>query len=143
MSRVDTTAKLTVSPSRLWAWFRPEKMKQWYGPELRVLSRGSLGKGAKVSLTGRSGAKEFGYEAVVTEYNENRTLAWEGADPKVAYRISFTLTPENEGTLLLLRDEFRLRGPIGWIIEKLFMSRRVARYDRHFLTTLKRLVEEG
>lgn len=141
MSRVDTTEKVRASPSKVWTWFRPERMKEWYGPELELLSPGPLGKGSRVRISGRSGARRLGYEATVTEYAENRSLAWEGADERAAYRVAFLISPRDGGTVVFLRDEFRLRGLLGRLYEKLFLIGRVAKYDRHFLSQLKRLVE--
>lgn len=141
MSRVDTTEKIQASPSRVWTWFWPDRMSQWYGPELELLSPGPLCKGSRIRISGRSGIKRFGYEATVTDYAENRSLAWEGSEGRATYRVAFIMTPRDGGTVVLLRDEFRLRGLVGRLIEKLFMAGRVAKYDRHFLTQLKRLVE--
>jgi uncharacterized protein YndB with AHSA1/START domain len=141
MARCDTTERINASPSRVWNRFRPERMKQWYGPEIRVLSPGPLAKGSRISVTGQSGPKRFGYDATVTEYADNRTLVWEGADNKATYRVTFLLAPKEGATVVLLRDEFHLKGLIGRLIEKLFMVRRVAKYDRHFLGKLKTLVE--
>jgi hypothetical protein len=143
MARCDTTEKISASPKRVWQQFQLERMKSWYGPEIQALTPGPLTKGSRISLTGRSGARSFGYEATITDYAENRTLAWEGSDGKVFYRVIFTMTPKDGGTLLLLRDEFRLRGLMGRLIERFFMVKRVAKYDRQFLGKLKRLVEQG
>jgi uncharacterized membrane protein len=143
MARCDTTQKFTASPKRVWQQFQPERMKSWYGPEIQALTPGPLTKGSRISVNGRSGARSFGYEATVTDYAENRTLAWEGSDGKASYRVIFTMTPKDGGTLLLFRDEFRLRGLMGRLIERFFMVKRVAKYDRQFLGKLKRLVEQG
>jgi hypothetical protein len=141
MARCDTTERINASPGRVWARFRPERMKEWYGPEIRVLTPGKLAKGSRISVTGQSGPKRFGYEATVTEYAENRTLAWQGEDAKATYYVTFLLAPKEGATTILLRDEFHLKGLIGRLIEKLFMTRRVAKYDRHFLAKLKSLAE--
>lgn len=142
MSRCDTTEKIAASPSKVWTFFRPERMQQWYGPEIRLLSQGPLAKGSRLRISGRSGPKTFGYEAIVVEYAENRIFAWAGSDEKVSYRVAFTLAPRDGGTVVLLRDEFQLKGLVGRLIEKIFMVRRVAKYDQHFLTALKNLVEK-
>lgn len=142
MARCDTTERIAATPSRVWTEFRPERMKRWYGPEIEVISPGPLSKGSRIRISGRSGVKAFGYEATVTEYHENRALGWEGADENATYHVLFQLNPKDGGTVVFMRDEFRLKGVIGKIIEKVFMARRVAKYDRHFLRQLKELIEQ-
>jgi uncharacterized membrane protein len=141
MARCDITERINATPGKVWAWFRPDRISQWYGPELRLVSPGPLGKGSRISVSGRSGSKRFGYEATVTDYAENRTLVWEGTDGRVSYRVAFLLAPKEGATVVLLRDEFHLKGLMGRLIEKLFMAKRVAAYDRGFLRRLKGLVE--
>lgn len=142
MARCDVTERIDTAPSRIWAWFKPEKMKQWYGPEIQVISPGPLDKGSRIRLTGRSGPKTFGYEAEVTEYIENRCMAWEGADDRASYRITLTLAPKNGYTVISLRDEFSVGGLVGWMVERFFMAKRVTKYDRYFLSKLKALAEK-
>lgn len=141
MARCDTTALIDAAPSRVWGLFRPDRINQWYGPEVRVLSPGPFGKGSKIKISGRSGAKTYGYEATVTEYVPNRGLTWEGEDNRMRYRVAFLMTPKDGKSLILMRDEFYLKLLLGRLIEKLFMARRVAKTDRQFMARLQSLAE--
>jgi hypothetical protein len=139
MARSDATQRLGVSPSKVWLAFTPERLKLWYGAEIRLLSAPPLQKGSQLHI--RYLNRPVQYEAIVTEYAPNRSLIWEGSEPSTTYRVAFLLVPKGDHTVVLLREEFHRGGTFGRLAERLFLLGRVAKRSATALGKLKRMVE--
>lgn len=136
MARCDTTERIAASPSRIWAWFTPAGLSDWFGLSVEPLDATSLSKGARLRIGGQ-------YEATVTDCAPNRMLIWEGREPSgTVHRVSFTLNPREGSTTVLLREEFHRSGAFGRLLERLSIGGTAKRGQRA-LSRLKGLSEKG
>lgn len=134
MARSDVTERIAASPGKVWAFFQPEQFGRWYGLPVKPAAPGPFHKGArlKIGVT----------EATITEYAENRTLAWETREKRAVHRVTFLLAQKEGATVVLLRYELFMEGPLARLIERFAVGGLTTR-SRKALGRLKRLVEQG
>lgn len=150
-TRVETRTQVDVPPRHLFAFFVPQRMGYWYGPEMQTQFETSdgaaeFGVAQKVRIVGRIRSKEFSHTAVVTECQWGKKLEWRFEDQtglRGAERWDFD--PIESGgagaTLLRMSSEYEPSGfterAVNWILTR----HSVARRNREYLARLKRIAE--
>lgn len=152
MAHLLFTARIAAPPDRVWAFFVPQRMPYWLGKEMEAEievqgGAADFAVGQKVRITGRLGRRDVSLTAVVTTCAPGRLLEWRFHD---AYGVRGTqrweLTPEGEGTLVTMRDDYDLPRGLGWfarLLDFLYTRHAVARRDRTWLAALTRLAERA
>lgn len=119
----------------------PERLRDFFVGISRwePRSRKRRGVGARYRVLMRVGSIEAGGTVRITEWVENELVAWESEDG-IEHRGRWTLRPASAGTNVALEIDFRLHGPLSWLVERL--AGRIV--DRNVLATLlavRRIVE--
>jgi hypothetical protein len=147
MARLEFVADIAAPPDRVAAFFVPQRMPYWYGPEMELHFEVQGGApdfqaGQKVRITGKLRRREVSHVAVVTLYEPGRALEWRFHD---AYGVkgmqSWETEPVAGGTRVRMTDEYELPGRFGRIADALFMRFSVSARDRAWLRKLKQLAE--
>ncbi len=158
MSRIEVSVEIKASPEKVFGYFTIEKMPLWYGAEAgtRMLTchGRDFRRGTVVQFSGRIFGRDQAYGALVTDYQPNRSLAFQTVNRDVAAEIAWKLEPVgavSEGpagahtrTRVTMVDHFHLPGnPIGWLFDRLLVAPMMRANDRRFMQNLKRLAEAG
>ncbi len=150
MTELDFSAAVEAPLERVAAFFVPQRMPLWYGPEMDTefeVSGGAadFAAGQKVRISGALGRRKISLTAVVTRYEWGRVLEWRFQD---AYGVKGLqrwelARSESGGSVVHMREEFALpwRGWLPQMWERVILRRSVAARDRMYLKNLKKLVE--
>jgi len=160
MARLEFVTDIAAPPDRVAAFFVPQRMPYWYGPEMELQFEVQGGTpdfcaGQKVRITGRLRRREVSHVAVVTCYVPGRALEWRFHDAfgvkgrqlwevELAPRSGAGESPGSSSgfcTRVRMTDEYELPGFFGRIADALFMRFSVSARDRAWLANLKRLAE--
>ncbi|MCL6564870.1 MAG: SRPBCC family protein [Acidobacteriia bacterium] len=148
MAALQFGIEIAASADRVWAFFLPQRMPLWYGPEMDIHlevsgGAGEFAVGQKVRISGRLGRREVSLTAVVTGYERLRRLEWRFSDRYgVRGRQRWMLYPVTaETTRLHMEDVYTLPGRLGWIADLLLVRWSVRSRDRRWLSNLRRLAE--
>lgn len=152
MGRLSRSVRIDSPPARVWRIIE----KHLEHPEVPPLEPGSVpiqesrgealseqrsGVGTKTRWLYAYKGKPFAWDDVVTEWEPEKRVAWK-AISGWEMQDSFTLQPENDGTLLVYDMDYRLPyGPLGWLYGKLILEPRMARHLSGVLGRMKRLSE--
>jgi hypothetical protein len=147
MAKLAFEIMINAPADRLAAFFVPQRMPYWYGAEMHSEFEVQGGAadfaiGQKVRITGRAGSREVALTAVITAFEPMRLLEWRFHDAygiRGLQRWEFAL--EAATTRVKMRDDYELPGRFGQSFDWLFTRHAVARRDRAWLATLKRLAE--
>ncbi|MGH9791226.1 MAG: SRPBCC family protein [Candidatus Acidiferrales bacterium] len=148
MAKLAFEFVINAPVDRVAAFFVPQRMIYWYGPEMKAEFEVQGGApnfalGQKVRITGRVGGN-VELTAVITAFEPQRLLEWRFHD---AYGIRgmqrWELTAEANVTRLKMRDEYEPAGWLGRLFDSLFTRHAVARRDRAWLANLKKLAERA
>jgi hypothetical protein len=153
MTRIETQARIGVPPRHLFAFFVPQRMGYWYGPQTHTefeVSDGAaeFGVAQKVRISGRLARREVSHTAVVTECRWGETLEWRFEDRsglRGTERWDFepVETDGAPGTLVRMRSDYEFSGFVARAVNWVLTRHAVARRNRDFLARLKRLAERG
>jgi uncharacterized protein YndB with AHSA1/START domain len=150
MAELSFSVEIAAPPDRVFAFFLPHRMPDWYGRDIAVemeLLGGAdeFAVSQKVRIAGKMGGKEISMTAVVTRYRPGVCLEWRFKDAfDVRGFQAWDLEPAPHGnTRVLMRDVYSFPGRLGKIFDALFMRHAVARRDRLWLRFLKRLAERA
>lgn len=150
MTGLDFSVTVNAPVERVAAFFVPQRMPLWFGPEMETeleVSGGApdFSAGQKIRITSHIGRKAFSLTTVVMRFEWCRLLEWRFQDHygiKGLQRWELARSADG-GTLVRMRDEFSLPWQ-GWfpqIWERVVMKRSVAARDRMHLGNLKKISE--
>jgi hypothetical protein len=152
-TRIETKIEISVPPRQLFAFFVPQRIGYWYGPEMQTQFEVSDGAAEfsvaqKVRVSGRIGSREVAHTAVVTECQWGRELEWRfqdasglrGSERWDFEPIEIAGAP---GTLLRMRSVYDVTGITARAANCLLTRHAVARRNREYLARLKRLAERS
>ncbi len=149
MTKLAFQITIHAPVDRVAAFFVPQRMVYWYGPEVkaRLEVRGGASDfalGQIVRISGRIGGSNVELTAVISAFEPRRLLEWRFHD---AYGIRgmqrWDLTAEGNATRLKMCDEYEPSGRLGRLFDSLFTRHAVARRDRAWLAKLKKLAERS
>jgi hypothetical protein len=142
--------EIAAPADRVWAFFLPQRMSLWYGPEMDMELEVSGGAsefavGQKVRISGRLGWRVVSLTAVVTGYERMRRLEWRFSDRYgVRGRQQWSLSAVTaETTRLHMEDVYTLPGRFGRLVDLFLVRWSVRSRDRRWLDNLRRLAEGG
>ncbi len=147
MAKLDFSVEITAPPDRVAVFFVPQRMPYWYGAEMEAefeVQGGALdfALGQKLRITGHLGKKEVSLTLVITRFEFGRILEWRFADRfGVSGLQCWELAPTENGTRVILRDEYQVPGRLGRLVDWLFTCHAVRARDQSHLARLKRLAE--
>ncbi len=148
MAALQFVTEIAAPADRVWAFFLPQRMPLWYGPEMDMHLEVSGGAsefavGQKVRISGRLGRREVSLTAVVTGYERLRRLEWRFRDRYgVRGRQQWRLEPVTAKTTRLhMEDGYTLPGRLGWLLDLFLVRWSVRSRDRRWLGNLRRLAE--
>jgi len=153
MTHIETQTEIRVPPRHLFAFFVPQRMGYWYGPEAQTqfeVSDGSaeFGVAQKVRVSGRIASREVAHTVVVTECRWADVLEWRFEDRtglRGIERWDFQATEIDgaPGTLLRMRSDYKVTGIVARAANWMITRHAVARRNREYLARLKRLAAHG
>jgi hypothetical protein len=153
MTHIETQIEIAVSPRHLFAFFVPQRMGYWYGPETKTQFETSdgadeFGVAQKVRISGRIARRSVSHTAVVTECRWGETLEWRFEDRsglRGTERWDFESVEIGgaPGTLVRMRSDYEFSGFVARAVNWILTRHAVARRNRDFLKRLKRLAEPG
>lgn len=153
MSRthIETQTECGVPPRHLFAFFVPQRMGYWYGPETQTQFEVSDGAAEfsvaqKVRISGRIGSREISHTAVVTECRWGSALEWRFEDLSgLRGTERWDFEPLGTGgvqeTRLRMTCDYEVTGWIARAANWLITRKSVARRNCEYLARLKRLAE--
>lgn len=148
MAALQFVTEIAAPADRVWAFFLPQRMPLWYGPEMDMhleVSGGAseFAPGQKVRISGRLGRREVSLTAVVTGYERLRRLEWRFRDRYgVRGQQQWSLDSVTaETTRLHMEDVYTLPGRLGWLVDLILVRWSVSNRDRRWLGNLRRLAE--
>jgi hypothetical protein len=147
MRVLSFTIDIRAPIDRVSVFFVPQRMTLWYGPEMETAfevqgGAADFAVGQKVRITGHLGAREVSLTAVVTRYDWMRALEWRFSDAYgVRGRQFWLLEKTDDGTRVLMREEYEVTGKLSRLLEGVVMKPAVRRRDLRMLQNLKRLAE--
>ena len=155
MGRIVLTQQIDAPPRHVFAFFVPQRMPYWYGPEMESCfevqdGAAEFALGLKVRISGSIGGRSMSHTAVVTEFAPARLLEWRFQD---AYGVRGVERWELEGvwvgsvalpdhTLVRFMGHYELPGRLGRLLDWLLTRRAVARRSGEYLQRLAGLVEQ-
>ncbi len=150
MAKLRFTVEIAAPADRVWAFFAPQRMPLWYGPEMAAEfevegGASEFAVGQKVRISGKLGRREVSLTAVVTRYERQRVLEWRFTDRYgIRGRQLWLLQPEtgSEKTRLRAEDEYALPSRLGWLADLFLVRWSVGSRDRRWLDNLCRYAEQ-
>lgn len=149
MAKLAFEFVINAPVDRVAAFFVPQRMVYWYGPEVKAKlevqgGASDFALGQIVRISGHIGGSNVELTAVITAFEPRCLLEWRFHD---AYGIRglqrWELTAEADVTRLKMRDEYEPAGWLGRLFDSLFTRHAVARRDRAWLANLKKLAERA
>jgi uncharacterized protein YndB with AHSA1/START domain len=150
-THIETQIQIDVPPRQLFAFFVPQRIGYWYGPETHTqfeISGGAadFGIAQKVRISGRIGKREVSHTAVITQCQWGIVLEWRFEDRsglRGTERWDFEPIEASgaPGTLLHMRCDYRMTGLVARAANWLLTRHAVARRNRAYLSRLKNLAE--
>jgi uncharacterized membrane protein len=152
MVRLSRNIKIDSSPARVWRIIEkhlehPEVAPQEQDPREvqeshgEALSEQRSGVGTRTRWFYTYKGKPFVWDDIVTEWKPEKSIEWK-ATSGWEMKDSFTLRPEENGTLIVYDMDYHLPyGPLGWLYGKLILDRQMSRHLSGVLARMKRLCE--
>lgn len=146
---MNFSVDIAAAPSRVTAFFVPQRMVYWYGSDMGAEfevqgGAADFSAGQKVRITGRVAGKEVILTAVITRFEAMRLLEWEFRDAYgIRGRQCWEIDANGDGTRVTMLDEYEMPGKGGFLRGLLdwFTQRAVARRSQRDLAKLKQLAE--
>ena len=155
MGKIEMTQPIAAPPRHVFAFFVPQRMPYWYGPEMEscfeVLDGAAdFAVGQKVRISGKLGGRSVSHTAVVTGFAPSRLLEWRFQD---AHGVHGRERWELEGvwagsvglpqhTIVRFVGHYEWPGRLGRLLDWLVTRRAVARRSGEYLRRLAGLVEQ-
>jgi Polyketide cyclase / dehydrase and lipid transport len=155
MGRVELQQSIAASPRHVFAFFVPQRMPYWYGPEMESCfevqdGAAEFALGTKVRISGRLAGHSVSHTAVVTAFEPARLLEWRFHDAhgvRGLERWQFEAAPIGlpedaaDHTVVRFVSQYELPGAIGRLLDWLVTRRAVARRNGEYLRRLAAIVE--
>jgi ligand-binding SRPBCC domain-containing protein len=144
---LDNAIRIDAPPEKVWSVLATLDALDRYDPgvkksEIVTPTREGPGSARRCELRPGGWFKER-----VAEYRPHEALAFELFEctlPVRRLRHSYTLTPQDGGTLVRQRMEYELKlGPLGKLLDALVVRRKWDAGVKSFFAGLKRYVETG
>jgi Polyketide cyclase / dehydrase and lipid transport len=155
MGKIEMKQPITAPPRHVFAFFVPQRMPYWYGPEMQSCfevqdGAADFAVGQKVRISGTLGGRIVSHTAVVTGFAEARLLEWRFQD---AHGVRGLERWELEGvwagsvglpehTIVHFFGQYEFPGLLGRLLDRLVTRRAVARRSGGYLRRLAGLVEQ-
>jgi hypothetical protein len=155
MGKIELRQPITAPPRHVFAFFVPQRMPYWYGPEMESsfeLSDGGsdFSLGQKVRISGNVGGRAVSHTAVITGFESGRLLEWRFQDAHGVRGIErwhlegvwagSVGLPEH--TVVHFLGQYEFPGRLGRLLDRLVTRRAVARRSGEYLRRLAALVEQ-
>jgi len=147
MANLEFVREFAVPPKEIFVFFVPQRMPLWYGTEMNSCFEVQGGAydfatGQKVRITGRLSAREVTLTVVIAAYEWERLLEWQFQDSYgVRGKQRWELQKTGSTTKVTMRDQYKMPGRTGKIVDRFFARYGVAARDRSWLDRLQRLAE--
>jgi hypothetical protein len=147
MPRVHESIFVGASPSKVWEFISDiERYPEWiyFVREATPMSEGPVGEGTKYKERAKPGPFESVSEWQITEFEPPRHQTHIGRMPEMEATLRIRLEPEGEGTRWFHEMDFRMLPrirPVGWVLERLVVRRKMQADFRRILTTAKSFLE--
>jgi hypothetical protein len=154
MGRIRLQQPVAAPPRHVFAFFVPQRMPYWYGPEMESCfevqdGASDFALGLKVRISGKLAHQNVSHTAVVTAFDPGRLFEWRFQD---AHGVRGLERWELEGiwagsvglpehTIVHFPGQYDLPGRIGRLLDWLFTRRAVIRRSGDYLRRLAGLVE--
>ena len=155
MGMIELRQPISATPRHVFAFFVPQRMPYWYGPEMEscfeLLDGASdFALGQKVRISGNVGGRSVSHTAVVTGFYPGSLLEWRFQD---AHGVRGVERWQLEGvwagsvglpehTLVHFLGQYEFPGRLGRLLDRLVTRRAVARRSGDYLLRLAALVEQ-
>jgi hypothetical protein len=156
MARIETCLEIAAPADVVFAFFVPQRMPYWYGADMQACFTVQDGApdfavAQKVQITGNLGKREVSHTAVVTALEGARLFEWrfsdrygvKGLERWELERIASPSPDRPPKTVVRMRSDYTMPGPIGKALDWLMTRHAVARRNRDYLARLKRYAEHG
>jgi carbon monoxide dehydrogenase subunit G len=147
MPRVESSVVVEAPPERVWAFVSDvSRCPEWvtFADEMGHIDAGDPGEGFRYVEYGGLGPIRSESDWEIVEFDPPRRQVHVGDMGIMQPELTITVEPEGEGTRWTQTVEFealpRLR-PVGWLLERLVIRRRMARGLERTMTAGKELVE--
>lgn len=151
MAKIETSIQIAAPPELVFAFFVPQRLPYWYGPEMQACIEVQDGApdfavSQKVRVTGHMGSKEVSHIAVVTAYKRPELFEWRfedryGVKGRERWELERMASASAQGTVVRFRSEYTMPGRLGKAMDWLFTRHAVARRNQIYLAHLRRLIE--
>ena len=154
MAKVELARPISVPPEHVFAFFVPQRMPYWYGPEMQSCfevqdGAADFSVGLKVRVSGQLGQQAVSLTAVVTAFAYARLLEWRFADAFGVRglerweleRVPGTTNSASDSTRLRFISQYEMPGRFGRLMDWLWTRRAVTQRNRDYIERLARLAE--
>jgi len=147
MARATASAYIDAAPQEVWAFInelhrKPEYVR--FVKEVFDISERPVGEGTVYRERARFGPRESVSEWRFILFDPPRRQVQRSQSREMDATFTANLAPEGSGTRLTVEMDIRLLPvvrPIGWLLEKLIVRRKMQRDVGLTMKTLKKLVE--
>lgn len=152
MTRIENSIEIAAPPSRVAAFFVPQRMPYWFGSEMNAEFEVQGGdadfrNGQKVRITGKMLRNEVSLTTVVTRYTMGRVLEWQFRDEYgIRGMQRWEIAPaEGGGTRVTATDQYELpsRSRLARLADRFWMRPNASRRARAHLLKLKKIAERA
>jgi uncharacterized membrane protein len=156
MARIETSVRIAAPAELVFAFFVPQRMPYWYGADMEASlevqgGAADFAVAQKVRVTGHLGKREVSHTAVVTAVQPARLFEWRfedryGVRGLERWELERPGNPSADGmqkTIVRMRSEYTMPGPLGRAMDWLLTRHAVARRNQDYLARLKRFAEHG
>jgi uncharacterized membrane protein len=156
MARIESSVEIAAPAVVVFAFFVPQRMPYWYGADMQacfIVQDGAsdFAISQKVRITGSLGKREVSHTAVITALQNAQVFEWRFSDRygvKGLERWELERAPARPPerppkTIVRMRSDYSMPGPIGKALDWLMTRHAVARRNRDYLARLKRYAEHG
>jgi ligand-binding SRPBCC domain-containing protein len=147
MTVLENRIRIEAPPEKVWSVLASLDALAEYDPGVAksaIVSEAKQGPGAARRCDLAPGGW---FEERVASWRPNEALSFELYEctlPLRSLRHSYTLVPDGGGTLVSQRMEYRLKfGPLGKLLDAMFVRKKWNAGIRGFFLGLKRYVESG
>jgi uncharacterized membrane protein len=144
MSKIEKPIEIKATPEKVFNYIKDlEKQPDWMASikSHKITSERKEGVGITTHCVTEPAGRRMEYDSEVTEWEENRRLAWE-CRPPMKNKGSFTLEPIDDGTRVLFEMEYELPyWLLGIIIDKIKVRKEIQESISKDLENLKDILE--
>ena len=155
MGKIEIAQPIAAPPRHVFAFFVPQRMPYWYGPEMESCFEVQDGAAdfaldLKVRISGKIGSRSVSHTAVVTGLVSGRLLEWRFQDAAGVRGLErWELEPvaaaapdSPQHTMVRFVSQYELPRGLGRLLDWLVTRRALARRSGEYLRRLAGLVEQ-